>query len=48
MALPSIFLSLIFLSLSGDTHLADLVAKHGFKFGILDGGIKHPATELTG
>jgi hypothetical protein len=28
--------------------LADLAAKHGFKFGTLDGGIKHPTTELIG
>src|ERR1019366_9436583 len=29
-----------------DTYLADLAAKHGFKFGTLDGGIKHPTAEL--
>src|ERR1035438_5686653 len=28
--------------------LADLAAKHGFKFGTLDGGIKHPTAELIG
>ena len=27
---------------------ANLAAKHGFKFGTLDGGIKHPAAELIG
>jgi hypothetical protein len=26
--------------------LADLEAKHGFKFGTLDGGIKHPTAKL--
>jgi hypothetical protein len=26
--------------------LANLAAKHGFKFGTLDGGIKHPTAEL--
>lgn len=31
-----------------DTYLADLAAKHGFKFSTLDGGIKHPAAELIG
>jgi predicted nucleic acid-binding protein len=29
-----------------DTYLADLAAKHGFKLGTHDGGIKHPAAEL--
>ena len=28
--------------------LTDLAEKHGFKFGTLDGGIKHPTTELIG
>ena len=28
--------------------LADLAAKHGFKFGTLDGGIEPPAAELIG
>jgi hypothetical protein len=28
--------------------LADLAAKHGFKFGTLDRGIKHPTAELIG
>jgi hypothetical protein len=28
--------------------LADLAAKHGFKFGTLDWGIKHPMAELIG
>jgi hypothetical protein len=28
--------------------LADLAAKHGFKFGALDGRIKHPTAELIG
>jgi hypothetical protein len=28
--------------------LADLAAKHGFKLGTLDGGIKHPTAELIG
>jgi hypothetical protein len=28
--------------------LADLAAEHGFKFGTLDGGIKHPTAELIG
>jgi hypothetical protein len=27
---------------------ADLAAKLGFKFGTLDGGIKHPTAELIG
>jgi hypothetical protein len=27
---------------------ASLTAKHGFKFGTLDGGIKHPTAELIG
>jgi hypothetical protein len=31
-----------------DTYLADLAAKHGLKFGTLDGGIKHPTAELIG
>ena len=31
-----------------DTYLADVAAKHGFKFGTLDGGIKHPTAELIG
>jgi predicted nucleic acid-binding protein len=31
-----------------DAYLADLAAKHGFKFGTLDGGIKHPMAELIG
>ena len=31
-----------------DTYLADLAAKHGFKFGTLDGGIKHPTAEVIG
>ena len=31
-----------------DTYLADLAAKHGFKFGTLDGRIKHPTAELVG
>jgi len=26
--------------------LADLAAKHGFKFCTLDGGMKHPTAEL--
>ena len=30
-----------------DTYLADLAAKHGFKLGTLDGGIKHPAAVLV-
>src|ERR1039458_1966579 len=28
--------------------LTNLAAKHGFKFGTLDGGIKRPAAELIG
>ena len=31
-----------------DAYLADLAAKHGFKFGTLDGGIKHPTAGLIG
>ena len=30
-----------------DTYLADLAAKHGFRLGTLDGGIKHPAAVLV-
>jgi len=29
-----------------DTYLADLAAKHGFKFGTLDRRIQHPTVEL--
>jgi predicted nucleic acid-binding protein len=31
-----------------DHYLADLAAKHGFKFATLDTGIKHTAVELVG
>ena len=30
-----------------DTYLADLAAKHGFRLGTLDVGIKHPAAEVV-